>query len=62
MFCLFLKESINRKTTWISKNNDNSLKDYDLQIKSYIKGNFFNPEYEINYKEEGEYHYFIQVI
>ena len=23
------------ETTWISKNNDNSLKDYDLQIKRY---------------------------
>ena len=49
----FSKNKALIETTWISKNNDDSLKDYDLQIKSYIKSNFFNPEYEINYKEEG---------
>ena len=49
----FSKNKALIETTWISKNNDDSLKDYDSQIKSYIKSNFFNPEYEINYKEEG---------
>ena len=33
----FSKNKALIETTWISKNNDDSLKDYDLQIKSYIK-------------------------
>ena len=37
----FSKNKALIETTWISKNNDNSLKDYDLQIKSYIKEQFF---------------------
>ena len=49
----FSKRKALVETTWISNNNDNSLKDYDLQIKSHIKDNFFNPDYEINFKEEG---------
>ena len=41
------------ETTWLSKMNDNSLKDYDNQIKVYIEKNLKIKNYEIVYKEEG---------
>ena len=41
------------ETTWLSKMNDNSLKDYDNQIKNYIEKNLRIKNYEIVYKEEG---------
>ena len=41
------------ETTWLSKMNDNSLKDYDNQITNYIKKNLKIKNYEIVYKEEG---------
>lgn len=41
------------ETTWLSKMNDNSLKDYDNQIKNYIEQNLKIKNYEIVYKEEG---------
>ena len=41
------------ETTWISKLDDNSLRDYDFQIKKYIKVNLGIKNYKINYKEEG---------
>ena len=41
------------ETTWLSKINDNSLKDYDNQIKNYIEQNLKIKNYEIVYKEEG---------
>jgi len=41
------------ETTWLSKMNDNSQKDYDYQIKEYIEKHLKIKNYEINYKEEG---------
>ena len=41
------------ETTWLSKMNDNSQKDYDNQIKNYIENNLKIKNYKITYKEEG---------
>ena len=41
------------ETTWLSKMNDNSQKDYDNQIKEYIEKHLKIKSYEITYKEEG---------
>ena len=41
------------ETTWLSKMNDNSQKDYDNQIKNYIEKTLKIKNYEITYKEEG---------
>ena len=41
------------ETTWLSKMNDNSQKDYDNQIKDYIEKTLKLKNYEITYKEEG---------
>ena len=41
------------ETTWLSKMNDNSQKDYDEQIKNYIEKHLKIKNYEITYKEEG---------
>ncbi len=41
------------ETTWLSKMNDNSQKDYDNQIKEYIEEHLKITNYEITYKEEG---------
>ena len=41
------------ETTWLSKMNDNSQKDYDHQIKDYIKNHLNLKDYKITYKEEG---------
>ena len=41
------------ETTWLSKMNDNSQKDYDNQIKEYIEKHLKVKNYEITYKEEG---------
>ena len=41
------------ETTWLSRMNDNSQKDYDYQIKEYIEKRLKIKNYEINYKEEG---------
>jgi len=41
------------ETTWLSKMNDNSQKDYDGQIKDYIKKHLKLKDYKITYKEEG---------
>ena len=41
------------ETTWLSKMNDNSQKDYDQQIKNYIEKHLKIKDYEITYKEEG---------
>ena len=47
------------ETTWLSKMNDNSQKDYDIQIKDYIDKHLKIKDYEIKYKEEGAIPYFI---
>jgi len=49
----FQKNSALVETTWLSKMNDNSLKDYDDQINNYIEKNLKIKNYEIVYKEEG---------
>jgi len=41
------------ETTWLSKMNDNSQKDYDKQIKDYIKNDLNLKNYKITYREEG---------
>ena len=41
------------ETTWLSKMNDYSQKDYENQINNYIKNNLKIKSYEITYKEEG---------
>jgi len=49
----FEKDRTLVETTWLSKMTDNSLKDYDGQIKNYIEKNLKIKNYEIIYKEEG---------
>jgi lycopene beta-cyclase len=41
------------ETTWLSKMNDSSQKDYDYQIKDYIENHLNLKNYKITYKEEG---------
>jgi len=41
------------ETTWLSKMNDSSQKDYDRQIKDYIENHLNLKNYKITYKEEG---------
>ena len=41
------------ETTWLSRMNDNSQKDYDNQIKDYIENNLNLKNYKIIYKEQG---------
>jgi lycopene beta-cyclase len=41
------------ETTWLSKMNDNSKKDYDLQIKDYVEKHLNLKDYKITYKEVG---------
>tara|TARA_B110000971_G_scaffold154402_1_gene157795 strand:+ start:31 stop:1098 length:1068 start_codon:yes stop_codon:yes gene_type:complete len=49
----FTKNTALIETTWISKLNDTSLRDYNSQIEKYIKINLGIKNYKINYKEEG---------
>ena len=41
------------ETTWLSKMNNSSQKDYDYQIKDYIENHLNLKDYKITYKEEG---------
>ena len=41
------------ETTWLSKMDDDSQKDYDNQIKDYIENHLNLKNYKITYKEEG---------
>ena len=41
------------ETTWLSKMNDDSQRDYDTQIKDYIENHLNLKDYKIIYKEEG---------
>ena len=41
------------ETTWLSKMNDSSQKDYDYQIKDYIENHLNLENYKVTYKEEG---------
>tara|TARA_B110000967_G_scaffold24773_1_gene22779 strand:- start:4390 stop:5460 length:1071 start_codon:yes stop_codon:yes gene_type:complete len=49
----FTKNKALVETTWISKLDDNSLRDYDSQIEKYIKDNLGIKNYKISYKEMG---------
>ena len=41
------------ETTWLSRMNDSSQKDYDVQIKDYIEKHLNIKDYKITYKEDG---------
>ncbi len=41
------------ESTWISKMNDSSLNDYDMQIKDYIENHLNIKDYKLIYREEG---------
>jgi lycopene beta-cyclase len=41
------------ETTWLSKMNDDTQKDYDFQIKDYIENQLNLKNYKTTYKEEG---------
>ena len=41
------------ESTWLSKMDDDSQKDYDKQIKEYIENNLNLKNYKVTYKEEG---------
>jgi len=41
------------ETTWLSKINDSSLKDYNNQIKDYINNRLGIKDYKVTYSEEG---------
>jgi lycopene beta-cyclase len=49
----FTKNKALIETTWLSKLNNESLKDYDTQIEEYIKETLGIKKYKINYKEKG---------
>ena len=49
----FTKNKALIETTWISKLDDGSLRDYNSQIEKYIKNNLGILNYKITYKEEG---------
>ena len=49
----FAKNRALIETTWLSKMNDKSLKDYDIQLETYIKDTLKIKDYKINYEEEG---------
>ena len=49
----FAKNKALIETTWLSKMNDEYLKDYDIQLKKYIDETLKIKNYKINYKEEG---------
>ena len=49
----FSKNSALIETTWLSKMNDDTQKDYDHQIKDYIENHLNLKNYKIIYKEEG---------
>ncbi len=49
----FTKNRALIETTWLSKMEDNSQKDYDKQIKEYIENKLNVKHYKITYKEEG---------
>jgi len=41
------------ETTWLSRFDNNSLKDYDFQIDKYIKQTLGIQKYKVNFKEKG---------
>ena len=53
LYLPFAKNKALIETTWLSKMDDKSLKDYDIQLKKYIKETLKIKNYKINYQEEG---------
>tara|TARA_B100001540_G_scaffold228048_1_gene202224 strand:+ start:1365 stop:2429 length:1065 start_codon:yes stop_codon:yes gene_type:complete len=49
----FAKNKALIETTWLSKMDDNSLKDYDMQLEKYIKETLKIKNYKINFQEQG---------
>ena len=49
----FAKNRALVETTWLSRLDDISLTDYDVQIENYIKRNLGITNYKVNYSEEG---------
>ena len=49
----FSKNKALVETTWLSKMNDETLNDYDLQLENYIKETLKIKNYTIKYEEEG---------
>ena len=49
----FKKNKALIETTWLSKNNNSLLKDYDDQIKYYINNRLGLKNYKVTYSEEG---------
>ena len=49
----FSKNKALVETTWLSDLEDQSLKDYDLQLENYIKNNLGIKNYKINFTEKG---------
>ena len=55
----FAKNKALIETTWLSRMDDMSLKDYDDQLQKYIKETLKINNYKINYQEEGRYSTFL---
>ena len=49
----FSKNKALIETTWLSKMDDKTLNDYDIQLEKYIKETLKIKNYKINYHEEG---------
>ncbi len=49
----FSKNKALIETTWLSALEDQSLRDYDLQLKNYIENNLGIKNYKINFTEKG---------
>ena len=49
------------ETTWLSKINDSSEKDYDNQLEDYLQNHLNLRNYKITYKEEGAIPLFYQL-
>ncbi len=49
----FSKNKALIETTWLSKMDDKTLTDYDVQLEKYIKETLKIKNYKINYQEEG---------
>jgi lycopene beta-cyclase len=49
----FTKKRALIETTWLSDLKDNSLSNYDFQVKNYIERNLGIKNYSLKYKEEG---------
>ena len=49
----FSKNKALIETTWLSNLEDQSLRDYDLQLENYIENNLGIKNYKINFTEKG---------